>query len=522
MKGEELGLSGQAETPDPPGAVAPSEGAHASSFVLHPSPRAERALVVVWDGMRPDLVSAELTPNLARLAADGVFFLDSHAVFPTVTRVNSASLSTGLLPAGHGIAGNSLYAPLVDRRAAISIGDHRSLYALIESRGGRLLPHDTLADRVALAGGRTVVVSSGSPGSAFLCHPRVRECGGDRIFNPAIMLPEGVAEELTSRFGPIPEGGVPNSRQNLYFNRVLTDYVLPELDPRLLIYWHNDPDKTEHHRGFGSPEALRAIRDADDNLGRTLAALERLGRRQETVVAVVSDHGYATIDPLVEPGEYLARSGLAEAFEDGRLVLSRNGFSLFVNVPDGDTALIERVAFVLQDWEHAGCLFSGARGRPSVEGTLPLELAGLDGELAPDVLCAMAWDDAPNAHGHGGRSAGWDGQYRASHGGISPWEVRGTFILAGPGVKAGLESGAPAGNVDLAPTLLHLLRLTAPPGQHGRVLAEALAGGPDPTEVAVERELVSAERGRYRQEVRFSRVGGTRYLDWGRARRLRA
>ena len=43
-----------------------------------------------------------------------------------------------------GIAGNSLYAPLVDRRAAISIGDHRSLYALIESRGGRLLPRESL------------------------------------------------------------------------------------------------------------------------------------------------------------------------------------------------------------------------------------------------------------------------------------------------------------------------------------------------------------------------------------------
>ena len=48
-------------------------------------------VVVVWDGMRPDLISPALTPILARLADDGVRFRDSHAVFPTVTRINSAS-----------------------------------------------------------------------------------------------------------------------------------------------------------------------------------------------------------------------------------------------------------------------------------------------------------------------------------------------------------------------------------------------------------------------------------------------
>ena len=480
---------------------------------------AQRAFVMVWDGMRPDLISPDLTPNLARLAGEGVSFRDSHAVFPTVTRVNSASLSTGALPAAHGIVGNSFYAPLVDRRDPISIGDHRSLYALVASRGGRLLPRETLADRIHAAGGRSVMVSTGSPGSALLCHPGADECEGDRVFNPAIMLPASAADELTSRFGPIPDGTLPNTEQNRYFNRALIEYVLPELDPRLLVYWHNDPDKSEHGCGFGSREALRSIRDADENLGRVLAALEALGHREETVVAVVSDHGYATIDPLVEPADYLGQLGLAEALDDRRLVFSRNGFALFVNVTNDDPSLLERVVTALQAWEHAGCLFTGARGRPVVEGTLPLATVGLDGEFAPDVLCAMAWDDAPNAHGHAGRSAGWDAQYRASHGGISPWEIRNTFILAGPGVKSGLESDTPAGNLDLAPTLLYLLGLEPPPGQHGRVLTEALLDGPDPSSIAVERKTVTAARGPYRQSIHFSSVGPTRYLDWGKAER---
>jgi arylsulfatase A-like enzyme len=479
-------------------------------------PLAERALVMVWDGMRPDLVSPELTPNLIRLTATGVRFLDSHAVFPTVTRANSASLSTGALPAGHGIIGNSLYAPLVDPRAPISIGDHRSLYLLIETLGGRLLPCDTLADRIALAGGRTVVVSSGTPGSALLCHPRVRESPDDRLFHPAFVLPEHASDELTRRFGPLPSPAIPNSTQNAYFTRAIVDYVLPELDPRLLIYWHNDPDKTQHNRGFGSPQALLAIHDADANLGTLLDALEAGGRLDQTVVAVISDHGYASLDRVVNSTEPFVQGGLRDELERGRLIVSKNGLSLFVNVPDGDAALVERVVEAFVGWQHTGVLFSGARGAAPIEGTLPLAIAGLDGELAPDVLCAMAWNDGPNRYGHAGRATGFDTGYSATHGGISPWEIRNTFVLAGPGVKAGHELSLPAGNLDLTPTMLHLLGLERPrvPAT-GRVLVEALVDGPNPATIEVKRETVRASRGTYRQSVQFSMVDGARYLDYG-------
>ena len=476
---------------------------------------ARRAFVMIWDGMRPDLVSPELTPNLARLAAGGVHCLDSHAVYPTVTRVNSASLSTGALPGSHGIVGNTLFAPLVDRREPVSIGDHRTLFALIESRGGRLLPRDTLADRVAAAGGRTVVVSSGTPGSAFLCHPRVLDCPGDRIFNHALMLPDGARDELEARVGPLPPPSVPNSAQNAYFTRAIVEYVLPAYDPTLLVFWHNDPDKTQHHRGFGSPEALASIRDADANLGSVLAALEARGLRDETAVAVVSDHGYVSIGPSVESTEPLQAAGLGQALEQGRLVLSRNGCSLLVNVADGDARLIEQVAAALRRWRHGGLVFTGARGLPTLEGTLPLDLVGCAGELAADVLCALAWDDEPNIYGHAGRSPGLDTAYSASHGGLSPWEIRNTLILAGAGFKRGLEHRLPAGNIDLAPTLLHLLGLERPPDQDGRVLAETLLDGPDPATLEVKRTRLSAETDGYRQTVQFSELASTRYLDFG-------
>ena len=482
---------------------------------------ATRAFVMVWDGMRPDLISPELTPNLWRLTQTGVRCLDSHAVFPTVTRINSASLSTGSQPASHGILGNSLYVPAVNAREAINMGDHRSLEALAKLRGGRAVLRESLADRVGAAGGRTVVVSTGSPGSAWLCHPRMleRAGAGDVLLHPAFHSPTDAFEVAIAKLGPIPEATIPNREQNAWFTRMTVEHVLPDLDPTLLVFWHTDPDKTQHHRGFGSPDGMASIRDADTHLGQVLGALEARGTLGETVVAVASDHGYVTIDPLVNvegPGGPFSAAGLGGALADGEIVLAANGGSLYVSVASGDRALLDRTVAALAAWEHGGPILTKSVDGAPLPGTLPLEAVGIAGDLAPDILCALAWDDAVNEHGLAGRSAGLDRGIIASHGGISSWEITNTLVLSGDGVKSGLEHRVPAGNVDLAPTLAELLGVGALPEADGRVLAEALVGGPEPGEVAVTRETLTSElRGR-RQSVRISTVGKTRYLDVGR------
>jgi predicted AlkP superfamily pyrophosphatase or phosphodiesterase len=44
--------------------------------------RAKYFVLVVWDGMRPDFVSPELTPTLCSLRSNGVWFANHHSVFP--------------------------------------------------------------------------------------------------------------------------------------------------------------------------------------------------------------------------------------------------------------------------------------------------------------------------------------------------------------------------------------------------------------------------------------------------------
>src|SRR5215813_11894810 len=104
---------------------------------------AQRRFVIVFvvDGLRPDFVSADVTPTLHRLRSEGVDFTNSHAVFPTVTRVNAAVLATGML-------GNQIYAAEVDPARALDTGNYRRLLELDRATGGRIVLTDTLGERL--------------------------------------------------------------------------------------------------------------------------------------------------------------------------------------------------------------------------------------------------------------------------------------------------------------------------------------------------------------------------------------
>jgi phosphonoacetate hydrolase len=316
----------------------------------------------------------------------------------------------------------------------------------------------------------------------------------------------------------VPEATIPNSRQNLWFTRAIAEHVLPELDPTLLVFWHTDPDKTQHHRGFGSPQGNASIRDADTHLGMILEALDNLGDLSETVVAVASDHGYVSIDPQIDPagpdGPFLA-AGLTDALAAGEIVLAENGGSLYISVPSGDRGLLERIVAALAAWQHGGVILSRPFDGQSLPGTLPLEAVGIGGDWAPDILCALNWDDTMNEYGLEGRSAGLDHGLKASHGGISSWEINNTLVISGAGLKPGLSHQLPAGNIDVAPTLAELLGVGPLPEADGRILSEALEGGPHPREVKVARESLSAQAGTRKHSIHVSTVGTTRYLDLG-------
>ena len=381
-----------------------------------------------------------------------------------------------------------------------STGDANNLQRLSDADGRPILLVDTLADRVHRAGGKTVVVGSGSPGSALLQHPRGAECG-DFVISPATLERGPVRDAMLARFGKPPPRHEPATAWNAYFTRIITEFALPEVSPTLLVFWHTDPDHTSHALGHAAPETILALRDADTNLGTLLEAYQRLGLRDSTAVVVTSDHGTSTISRRVKPARDLG------ALLDGGAV-AENGGSVFVYTADPAAAV-----GAIRSLDYAGPIFT----RDGCENTFALAQVGLDGPRAPDIVFSLPWSDAL-VDGIPGAATGTNAKLVVDHGTISPFELRNTLVMNGPDFRVGWRDPAPVGNIDVAPTLTQVLGLDPGTPFDGRVLDEALRGAPaaEPTwDTRHEARNFSARGKKWVQRMWFESIGAREYLTGG-------
>lgn len=500
-------------------------------------------LVLVIDGLRPDSIDAVVTPNLDRLRREGVTFERAHSVFPTATRVNAAAIASGAYPGATGIMHNTVYLPEVDPGAAVTTGRAADLLRAQEALGGRLVQAETLAEMLAAQGMKLAAVSSASTGSALLLNPRAPEGIGVLVngeFEPGVRVayPDDVNRAILARFGPAPrKAGRTRERDALvrWTQRVLLEYVIPELAPDVVIDWFTEPDHTEHAYGVGSPQALTALRTVDREVGAILEALERMQLRDRTNLFVLSDHGVTRNSGSVDVTQVLVDAGLKEGARSEDVVVAGGGPSAQIHVRGHDPVRIAGIVRFLQDQPWIGVVFTSPspdtpeggpvrrEGEGWADGTFSLELArACNPQRGCDILFTLAWSDEVNEFGVAGSevtttTAGAHAMH-SGHGGLSPWAMRTTFFGAGPDLRAGSVSRTPAVQVDLVPTILHLKGIDAPGTLEGRVLREALRDAPEdthPADVGSRTLTTQTADGRYRASVRVSTVGPHRYLDEG-------
>jgi Type I phosphodiesterase / nucleotide pyrophosphatase len=500
--------------------------------------RATFDIVLVLDGLRPDAITAQETPNLWRLRREGVDFINSHSVFPTVTRVNATAIATGTWPGHSGMVGNTIYVRAVDPRRAFSNDDHKMLLRLDQVTSGGMVLTKSLGEILGEHGKRLATVSSGSTGAALLTNPRAPRGIGvliDGYWEPGVALPQVVSDEVLQRFGPPPvRGGAadPQDSSVAWTQRVLRDYVLTDLKPDVVINWMTEPDHIQHATGPGSPPSRASIRADDAEVGLLLRKLETLGLANQTNIIVVSDHGFSHSGFGVDVTAELIKAGLKAGPDSDDVVIASSGQTLLLHVRDRDAAVIRRVTEFLRSQDWAGVLFTAGRpgGREvpieGIEpGTFSLELIHLaHAERGPDIVLTFPWTSAANPFGVPGTdmtNAGTTGPLAGSsgnHGSMSPWTVRNTFLAWGADFKRGATVRTPVSNVDVTPTLVALLGLDRDPTLprfDGRAILEALADGPDQEQVPVRTTtyFTATPDGAYRAAIEVSEVGAQRYID---------
>jgi predicted AlkP superfamily pyrophosphatase or phosphodiesterase len=213
------------------------------------------------DGFRWDYLDRGLTPNLTRLAGEGVRAEALIPVFPTKTFPNHASIVTGRYPAHHGIIGNTFTAPDI---------------------GGRL----SMTDRVSVRDGRF-----------WLAEPIwvTAERQGQRtapFFWPGS---EAAIGEVRPTYA-VPYD--PGMRDPARVTRVLRWLDLsPRWRPTFLTMYLSGVDEAGHRYGPDTPETRAAIAHADTIVGLLLDGLSRRGIADQVNLIIVSDHGMMALSP---------------------------------------------------------------------------------------------------------------------------------------------------------------------------------------------------------------------------------
>jgi arylsulfatase A-like enzyme len=570
------------------------------------SPSKRRVIIFVWDGLRADDLTPEIAPNYFALARSGVLFADHHAVYPTFTMMNSASIATGAYPGVHGFYGNVVYVPSakgrnakgaeIDFFAPAFIEDFGVVEAVRDAYQGKLTLVSTMLQAAQAKGLTTAAI--GKFGAAFIQD----YARGGIILDEDAAMPLTFAKELQqsgyqlprnspNAYGPDaltlandngdPTAAVPIQRLKdgqtgnpldrtgalsrrgfAYLTDVFINYILPIKKPDLTIFWSKEPDATNHAYGPGTYNSIDATRMNDDILGRVVEKLRELGWDKSTDIIITQDHNHSTVsgdiayyplraivdgavgerDPhgysvsgFVRTAELLNRDGL-KAYDGagcrdipilsgimadgtllypgkddqhgavcgrtqkytspsfavpkpvpaGAIVVAANAGSDYLFVPDGNIDTIRATVTSLQSRLQFGAIFVSDK-HGEIAGTLPMSLIQTENDLsgrAPDIIVSFSYDENVSVAGKSGVSYASSVNRRGDHGSFSPTDTHISLIASGPDFKSGFHDTLPTANVDIAPTIMRILQFSMPAVQ-GRVLEEALLGGPAVTEYAV-------------------------------------
>jgi predicted AlkP superfamily pyrophosphatase or phosphodiesterase len=368
-------------------------------------------ILISFDGFRADFLDRFELPNFRRVVRQGARARALVPVFPSLTFPNHYSLVTGLLPARHGIVGNSFYDP--ERKAAYSFRDA-----------------NTVGD-ASWYRGEPIWVTAESQGLVAACYfwPGSEAAIG------------GVRPSHWKKY----DGGVPNTAR---VASVLEWLALPEeRRPHVVTMYFSDVDSAAHGAPLDGPELARSAVSLDRALGQLLDGLDALPVRDRTYVLLTSDHGVAETSgaQTVLLGSLVDTTDVRVGFTGPVASLHARDAAHAVRVRDAINARLQH-------------------GRAYLRAELPERYGYRDDPRAGDVVIVMdeSWRIA---------SAPLDGLRPDRRWGEHGWDpslpsMQATFVISGPRIRRGITI-PPVDNVDVYPLMAELLGLRPAAGIDG-------------------------------------------------------
>lgn len=470
---------------DSDGTIAqpPSKGS-AETFCGHAGQPAKpmKFVIVIFDGLRACDVSESLTPNLFALRREGTWLARHLASFPSETRVSAAALSSGTHCGRNGIVGNHFLDQGGTQTSMVNGGNLDMLLGLGHDLPSRALTTKALGEILAESGHRMLSVGAQSSGSWGLGHWNGWSRGEFAYWSPDPLRYSDHPAIVTQAGArpPLPKVEKPAFQAATRLADVFLDTVRTNDVPTVSLIWFSEPDISQHAFGLGTPEVHEALRHADCEFGRIVDWWSQTGQSDDIQLIVGSDHGQLTIGEKVSVANSLRNAGFSVGSDftaSHEIVMSSQRVaSLWFK--DRDPGL-SKAAFDFiteQPWCGPSFSFSNGAGEAVIPGTFSYEVMFAPHRRHPDLSVVLA-DLEDMQDGNPAVKTYCDGPYPVGsgmHGGLNPKELTAVGLCVGSYFQDNKVSDLPSSIVDIAPTILFGLGLSAWGGMDGRILFETM------------------------------------------------
>ncbi len=203
-----------------------------------------------------------------------------------------------------------------------------------------------------------------------------------------------------------------------------------------------------------------------------------------------------------------------------QVVIGANGGSDLIWVPSKDAKLVAKLVDFLAQQDYVSGIFIDDEYGP-IPGALPLSTINLKGSSllpVPSIVVnfrtfATDPNDPVNTCVEIADYVLQQGQ--GMHGSFGRGDTYNNMAAIGPDFKVAFTDSAPVSNADVAVTLTSILHLQLPSKGKlmGRVIGEALKGGPEAPLATRGVEKSAASAGGLISYLRYQQLGATRYFD---------
>lgn len=426
--------------------------------------RDQHVVLISLDGFPAYLFRDPSTsvPNLRRLAREGVVADAMTVSNPSITWPNHTTLTTGVTPEKHGV----LYNGLPARQGP---GKPNRMDQWVEQP--KLVRVPTLWD-VAFQAGLTTAEMDW----VAITKSKTVTWSWAEIVDPAAPLPREMlaAGVISPAELDLATTGKPNItwRDELWTRAAC--FAIERHQPNLTLFHLLTTDSVHHRFGPGSLASQSALALVDQHVGEVLRAIDASGARDRTTVIVTTDHGFKKVDQYVYANVILKHAGLLTTA--GTTIAKCDAWAgtqggiAFVYITDRArrAELLPKLKELFARAEGIDRVLDASAEANALGMPTPEQNDGM-GEL---ILYPKA-GYALFGNAVGDLETGPSIDYGGTHGypNTDP-ELDGIFLAAGAGIKKGVQLGR-VRNLDVAPTIAHLLGIEMPP-MDGKVMAEIL------------------------------------------------